>query len=274
MNSSDIPFIIKDIKNEMPVHTENTGKIPSTYESLPKNFMDKSHKVDNKFLNNHLSEIEEAADKKLMQKNSFIQQQVKYHKESGILNHDNFFHCDLATGTPISNDKFHHSNFLIDPFSFTAPCLDGVEVQVPGVSATTLSAANTLYGAKINGAQADRCYDEIAISVDTASGLNYMGNYTDNGGVPDALIASTGSIAMASGYTYKSVPEWTQDGTTNVWCGYIVNNATAKIDNLNYNVVPYNFRRYTGTVTYELPNPFNPINSFDHYPHQMKIKHS
>ena len=254
----------------MPVHTENTGKIPSTYESLPKNFMDKSHKVDNKFLNNHLGEIEEAVDKKLMDKNSFIHQQVKYHKESGILNHDNFFHCDLATGTPISNDKFHHSNFLIDPYRATTPCLDGVEVQVAGSDSGTLIAANTLYAAKIIAAQADRCYDSIAISVDTASGENYMGNYTDNGGDPDALIASTGSIAMASGYTYKPVTEWTQDGTTNVWCGYIVNNATANIENLNYDFPPRNFRRYTGTVTYELPDPFNPTNSYDQYPHKMK----
>ena len=85
MISDDIPFLIRDIKNEMSFHTDNAGKIPYSFKAMPKSFMGESHKVDNKFLNNHLGEIEEAVDKKLMEKNSFIYQQVNYHKESGIL---------------------------------------------------------------------------------------------------------------------------------------------------------------------------------------------
>jgi hypothetical protein len=91
MKLDDIPFLIRDIKKEMPFHTDNTIRIPYTFKSLPKKLMEESHKVDNKFLNNHLGEIEEAVNKKLMDKISFINQQIKYHGKSGILNHDSFF---------------------------------------------------------------------------------------------------------------------------------------------------------------------------------------
>ena len=203
MIADDIPFIIKDIKNEMPFHTDSAGKIPYTFKPMPKSFMDESHKVDNKFLNNHLSEIEEATDKKLLEKNSFISQQVMYHKESGILNHDNFFHCDLATGTPISNDKFHHSNFLIDPYMVApTPCTHGSEVQVVGVYNTTHTSVDTLYGFRITGAEADKCYDEIAVeSAGTVAGSGRFGMYVDNpSGVPqpDALLIDLGEFTHQS----------------------------------------------------------------------------
>ena len=124
-----MPYIIRDIKNEMPFHSDNSVVIPYTYKQLPQNIMDESHKVDNKFLNNHLGKIEEAIDKKLMNKNSFVNQQVKYHGKSGILNHDNFFHADLATGTPISNDNFHHSNFVINSYTSAGGCVAGADLE-------------------------------------------------------------------------------------------------------------------------------------------------
>lgn len=269
MNSSDIPFIIRDIKNEMPFHTDNTGKIPYSFKAMPKSFMGESHKVDNKFLNNHLGEIEEATDKKLLEKNSFIHQQVKYHKESGILNHDNFFHCDLATGTPISNDKFHHSNFLINPYTYPVPCVNGDERFVQGSDNTTHSSSNTLYGGKVTTAQADRCYDQIAIDTQTAVGSNVQAMYTDNAGSPDALISQTPQTSQTTGWNYVNLPEWQQDSTANVWCAYNNDNLSNVIENLSGGV-----RYYTAPVTWNvMPDPFN-IDNDDTYPHKQKITHS
>jgi len=277
LNSSDIPFIIKDIKNKMPFHTDNTGKIPYTFKPLPKSFMEESHKVDNKFLNNHLSEIEEAVDKKLMEKNSFINQQVMYHKESGILNHDNFFNADLASGLPIGIDNFKHYPFLINPYIISTPCTHGSEVQVDGSPATYNTSQDTLYGYKITGAEADKCYDEIAQkNYGVVAGSGRFGMYVDNpSGVsnPDALLIDLGTFAHTSGYTYHVGAEWTQDGTSNVWVAHNDN------DSANRRVeMTGGDRRYKGGVSFgALPDPFDlPVYpaGYDTYPSQMKISHS
>jgi len=269
MNSSDIPFIIKDIKNEMPFHTDNTGKIPYSFKAMPKSFMGESHKVDNKFLNNHLSEIEEATDKKLMEKNSFIHQQVKYHQDSGILNHDNFFHADLATGCPISYDNFKHSQVITNAYRFVTPCVNGTQVFVQGSANTTHNSNNTLYGGKVTTAQAERCYDQIAISTQTAVGSNVQAMYRDNAGAPDALISQTPSTSQTTGWNYVNLPEWQQDSTANVWCAYNNDSSSNHVYNLSGG-----FRYYTSGVTWNaMPDPFNILNN-DIYPHSQKITHS
>jgi len=275
MNNSDIPFIINDIQNKMPFHTDNTGKIPSTFKPMPKSFMSESHKVDNKFLNNHLSEIEEAVVKKLMEKNSFINQQVMYHKESGILNHDNFFHADLATGCPISYDNFKHSQVVTNAYRFVAEaCTHGSEVAVNGTPSTYNTSQNTLYGYKITGAEADKCYDEIAQkNWGVVAGEGRFGMYVDNPvsgvGKPDALLIDLGEFAHTSGYTYHVGAEWTQDGTSNVWVAHNDN------DSANRRVeMTGGEREYIPETFGALPDPFPAGSSVDTYPAQMKISHS
>jgi len=271
MIADDIPFIIKDIKNKMPFHNDIIGKIPYTFKPMPKSFMEESHKVDNKFLNNHLGEIEEAVDKKLMDKTPFINQQIKYHEKSGILNHDNFFHCDLATGTPISNDNFRHSPFLVNPYIISTPCTHGSEVAVDGSPSTTNRSLDTLYGYKITGAEAGKCYDEIAQKTNgTPAGSGRFGMYVDNSGEPDALLIDLGTFAHTSGYTYHVGAEWTQDGTSNVWVSHISND----FDNVFVEMTG-GYRRYKSSAGFgALPDPFTAGYSSDTYPAQMKISHS
>lgn len=273
MIADDIPFLIRDIKNEMPFHTDNAGKIPYSFKAMPKSFMGESHKVDNKFLNNHLGEIEEAVDKKLMEKNSFIYQQVNYHKESGILNHDNFFHADLATGCPISYDNFKHLSFLVNPYIISTPCVKGDERFVAGSSNTTHNSSNTLYGGRVTTAQADRCYDQIAINTQTAVGSNMQAMYTDDPSTspprPNALLSETPATSQTTGWNYVDLPEWQQDSTANVWCAYNNDSTSNHIYNLSGGV-----RYYTASVTWNvMPDPFNIANN-DTYPHQQKITHS
>ena len=57
MKKDDIPFLMDDVKNKMPVYTENTLKVKGN--KLPKNMKEYVEKTNRKFLDNHLSNIEE-----------------------------------------------------------------------------------------------------------------------------------------------------------------------------------------------------------------------
>jgi hypothetical protein len=271
MDKYDIPFIVEDINNKMPLHTDNTAKVPYSFsKNMPKSLIEESHNVDNKFLNNHLGEIEEAIDRKFIPKQSFIEQQIQYHGKSDILNHDGIFHADLATGCPIGIDNNKHYPFIINPYRFVVACTGGSEVQVDGSDNTYHSSNNNLYAGIITGAQAGYCYDQIAISTKTAVGNKRMATYTNGSTYPNALISETASVSQTVGYNYVSMPEWTQDGTTNVWCAYNNDDQDNEIYNLQSGI-----RKYTGTTTYgTMPDPFTTGSSGDTYPHKQKIGHS
>lgn len=194
----------------MPYHTNNIGIIPYTYKPLPKKLMEESHKVDNKFLNNHLGEIEEAVHKKLLNKIPFIEQQKKYHEESGILNHDNFFHADLATGTPISNDNFHHSQFVVNS-NINFGCVAGADLETFDVfvgagnfSHVYLVTCNSDTTVGVIG----ECYDQIAVNCADCNDNIRLGSYSDDSGDPDVLYAQTASIPMTCDYAFKSLTEF------------------------------------------------------------------
>jgi len=202
------------MKNEMPFHTTNLAKIPQSYsQGLPKNAMKLSHKVDNKFLNNHLCEIEEAVDKKLMDKTPFINQQIKYHGKSGILNHDNFFHGDLATGTPISNDNFHHSDVVVNPYMVTpAECTPGDDIELYGDLGSYGNTNNThlfIMRTDESVGVVGQCYDQIAIDANSTNGNIRMGTYNETTtDEPDVLYAQTENSVTAN-YAFKSITEFT-----------------------------------------------------------------
>jgi len=251
LNISDMPYIIRDIKNEMPLHSDNSVVIPYTYKQLPKNIMDESHKVDNKFLNNHLGKIEEAVDKKLINKNSFVNQQINYHGKSGILNHDNFFHADLATGTPISNDNFHHSNFVINSYT-EAGCVAGDDLETfasGGIYANRASNSLCIYATSGTDGTTDECYDQIAFDSNNTTGNIRLGAYNDDSG-PDDLYASTGSIANTADYAFKSLTEFTLT-TDKTWLAYLKSAASQGKQKSDAS-----FERFFKTFTYDtLPNP-------------------
>ena len=212
MISDDIPFLLRDIKNEMPYHNDNIAIIPRTFQPLPKKLMDESHKVNNKFLNNHLGEIEQAVDKKLLNKIPFIEQQKKYHEKSGILNHDNFFHCDLATGTPISYDNFKHQSYLVNPYMVSpAGCTGGDELETfPTHTGYGNMAWQYLVLMKSPTTEGviDTCYDQIAVNSNGTSGSIRMGVYSDDSDDPDVLYAEN-LDSMQANYDYKSLTEFT-----------------------------------------------------------------
>ncbi len=249
----------------MPFHTDNTGKIPYSFKSMPKNLMEESHKVDNKFLNNHLSEIEEATDKKLLEKNSFIHQQVKYHKESGILNHDNFFHCDLATGTQISNDNFHHSNFVINPYTFVASC---ETLETGNASSSGNFGSNIVWSAKLPNGVIGCKYDQVAMNIDSLSSANMnLAVYDDSGGSPNNLYESTSPHSASAGFNLKSVTEFTLSTVSN-WSA-MVKNANVELFNNSSGVR----KRDANTSSLSVPDPYT-TDSTDTGELNMKIAHS
>ena len=215
MIADDIPYLINDINKQMPFHSDNIATIPRTFKPLPKKLMEESHKVDNKFLNNHLGEIEEAVHKKLLNKIPFIQQQKKYHEKSGILNHDNFFHADLATGTPISNDNFKHSQFMLNSFLSAGACTGGDELETfttggyGNFSHVYLVTCNSDTTVGVIG----ECYDQFAVDCSSCNDNIRLGSYSDDSGDPDVLYAQTASIPMTCDYAYKSLDEFTLTST-------------------------------------------------------------
>ena len=207
----------------MPFHSNDTATIPYTFKSLPKKLMEESNKVDNKFLNNHLGEIEEAVDKKLLNKIPFIKQQKKYHESSGVLNHDNFFHCDLATGTPISNDGFRHSQFMINSYTEAGGCTPGEELEMFGnLGGYGNRADNTVdlsYTPAMDGVIGE-CYDQIAVDCDNTTDNIILGAYDFGGTNPDNLLSETASLPRTADYAYRSLPEF-ELTTVEVWLGYV-----------------------------------------------------
>jgi len=273
MISSDIPFIVRDMKNEMPFHTAKTSTIPYTYKSLPKNIMVESHKADNKFLNNHLCEIEEAVDKKLIDKTSFINQQVKYHEKSGILNHDNFFHCDLATGTPISYDNFQHFSFLVNPYMVSpAGCTQGADLETfsstPNWQNRGNNAIEMMRTDDTDGVIA-QCYDQIAVQSNQSSGNIYMGVYDDSGAtVPDNLYTQTGSLSINVDYAFKSLTEF-ELTTVKTWFAYVKDTS----GQFNEGEL-FPFTHFVKVYSYApLPDPAEPVGSYGSVV-AMKIGHS
>jgi len=229
MKADDISFLIRDIKNEMPLHTDNKSTIPYTFKGLPKNLMDESHKVDNKFLNNHLGEIEEAVDKKLINKNTFVHQQIKYHEKSGILNHDNFFHCDLATGTPISYDNFQHLSYLVNPYMVSeAACIAGADLETYSTGGGWGNrAAESIENIRTDATDGviGECYDQIAVQSNQSSGNMYMGSYDDTGSTtPNDLYTQTASIPITQDYAFKSLTEF-ELTTVKTWIAYVKSSA-------------------------------------------------
>lgn len=228
MNLGDIPFIIKDIQNEMPQHTENKAKIPIGYTKPPKNFMDESARLDNKFLNNHQAEIEELAFRfpeynlpKWMR-----EYQRKYFLNYGILNHDGFY------------NEFGDPKGTFYKLSLSDLALIGVVGSGGNIGSTIeTTTSTTAFGGSNNlgwllasreaGGVIDDLYNQIAAHVNLTT--SYFIVCYDNTGAfaPNNRQGVTGDISYtADDYILKSVTEFSL-ATTEVWMASIPNSNSA-----------------------------------------------
>lgn len=212
MKADDIPFLARDLQNEMPIHTEITAKIPYSFRRFPKDLMEESHKKDDKFLNNHLAEIEEAYHCKLLTKNfiqKFIHQQRRYHLNADILNHDGFFNITNTFVLPTASLN------LVNPHRFVVGCIAGAEIIVAAQTSESFNFDGIIYAGLSGTVTVDRCYDNIALNIrveNTASNKR-MACYDD----VNTILAETGSIAVdGAGFVYESITEFTITQTT-IW---------------------------------------------------------
>jgi len=233
MDKYDIPFLFDIISRDMPHHTDINAKLPLEFDKpFPKKLMDYSHEVDDKFLNDNLANIEEASHYKLLTDDyvkRFIHQQRKYHYESGILNHDNFFKGHIIDGY-LENTRFN--NFIINPYNFTAAPVNGADLETNnGSGGNTAVASNYLWTNIVTGGNVTDLYDQIAVSVANSTGNVKLGSYDDSSG-PNNLDYGGGSNAADSAYTWRSATEWSLSTATN-WLALRLDNAATSVNFVN-----------------------------------------
>jgi hypothetical protein len=95
MKINDIPYLARDINLNMPIQTPSYTKVKCRFEDgMPDDIGKLCSKVNKKFLDNHLHEIEEINYKFPILKqwiNQFKLYHIKNYIHDGILNHDGFF---------------------------------------------------------------------------------------------------------------------------------------------------------------------------------------
>lgn len=277
MKLDDIPFIVRDLNNEMPVHTSKTTKVPTSYfTGLPKNLMEHSTKMDNKFLNNHLAEIEEVYHRfPKMHSRMFEEYQIRKYLNRDILNHDGFFSSEkvkdyIAThkGSMVrgaSQVKLEYDiNTLHPPVG--GGCTSGSDVEVGGTDLQAGVAANFVLAIPITLVNV-RCYDRLAINMDTTSNNNRLGLYDEVSSLPENLMAESGSNANDLSFTWHSTSEWTTSQTAH-WIGLLFD-VTSTINynaSGNYEFVAHTYGAY--------PDPIGTPTSGSNIDTNQKIGHS
>lgn len=272
MDKYDIPFLIKNINDKMPIHTNDTFKIPLKFGGFPKNIMDESHKKDNRFLNSFLSEIEDAIHFKLLGrqfKENFLYQQGKYHLKSGILNHDNFFkklgsiippHHVLCCGLMLGN---------MNTGTYRVTGVFGADLT-NGTATTTKSTfgADFVKGAKLTDlGTVGELYNQVALNVDTAVGNIRLAAYDDSSN-PTNLYAETGSSAATADYNFRSVTEFDLDTAQN-WAAWQQDDGDIVVNSL----VVTGGREFVAHTYGVFPDPFGSPTGDDNA-ENMKIGHS
>jgi len=215
MKFDDLEFLQKSIQNEMPTHSDTRANVPHNYEMrLPKNLMEQSHKVQNKFLNKYLAEIEEAHYCKILSPSLlqwFLHQNRQYHFKSGILNHDGFFKINPYTMLPENTRFRNHGNMFI---TFPASGQPAADIIIGGTGANGNFGPDTLTAGRASGGVATELYDQIAINVNETDNFK-LGVYDDDAVTPDVLIGGeTGSISIGTGFAFQPITEFALTDST------------------------------------------------------------
>ena len=209
---------MKKISDKMPIHTSKRITIPRTFSlGLPKNAIDYSDKVYNKFLNSNLHEIEEAEHNKLLStnwKNWFYQQSI-IHKKAEATNHDGFFNVlknNLLYG---HKSTILGCGFLINPYTFPTVVTGATIETNDGSGGSGASRGiNQIELAKFpNTGVVATTYNQLSYNGNNTLGNIEMGVYAED--TPNALLVNSGSMSAFTTYALKSVTEFTLTHTQN-----------------------------------------------------------
>lgn len=244
MDKYDTPFLLDDINKKMPKHTDEFAGIPQTFGHLPKNLFEYSNQVNEKFLNQHLAEIEEAGAKNLIPVKNFIKYQNKTYGEKYARIKDGFFKADFSEVREIGSTPFLNSMFT---FSLTS--LSGGTIGADLTTGNTSShgsgwTANYILAQSVTGT-AGHLYDRIATNIFSSAGNEREGVYSDSSSTPDVLLAETGSIASSTDFNWDSVTEFSLT-TGPIW---LTHNRTSTSLDIYYNNVVGRWDYNVGTFT-------------------------
>lgn len=264
MDKFDISFEVRDINKEMPIHTDNIMKIPRTqYEQLPKNLFKFSEKVNEKYLNNHISIIEEISHKFPSHPlpNWMKHYQNKYFKAS--LGHDGFF--KQATNIDSRIKYRQHNNEFI---SFGH--VNGAALTSGDSSSNTLFTLGSIWGIKLSLGIIGQYYNQVAVNVQSAAGNMRFGAYDDNGSTaPNNLYAQTGSIAATSDFAWRSLTEFALDTSQN-WSAWQSDSSSL---NVYYKASTNQSDQHTFSYG-SFNNPYGTVNTNNSYAVNTKLGHS
>ena len=220
LDKEELSEILEIIKNDMPIHTDTTAKIKNSFsQGFPKNLMDYSSKVDNKFLNSNLAIIEE-----INYKNSnhwipkaFQEYQNKIYGNTDILNHDNFFKAKLHDSFFKYQDDYgmpknthYMKGMSIQNVGFLGIIktlvVGGAEIIIGDSSSHSTGLNGFIYLNQLSTtATIGANYDQLAHNVFNSTGNMRLAAYDSSSSIPTNLYAETSSVALDSAFTYRSV---------------------------------------------------------------------
>lgn len=273
MKLDDIPFEIRYIEKEMPLFTDNTAKIPYSFsQGMPKDVNKVAYKVDDKFLNRHVSVIEEIAYKfpNHPLPTWMKRYQNKYFQAN--LAHDGFFKNTIDESMFFKKTRhFFTSNSYAVYGKVNGATLES------GASPNTNQAGNNnaLVLGKATGGVIGQYYNELANNITTGGvgNVNYA-CYDQVAGVATNLLGTTNGFACpaSSSFTFHTTTAEFYLTSTTIWLGANNDNATiawrtfSGVGDGEYEAIAYN-----GSSQ---PNPFSPTStSYSQYLN-MKVAHT
>ena len=217
MDKYDIPNLFNNIWQKMPRQTDSTIKVKKTFGQMPKNLMDYSDCVNDKFLNNHLAEIEESTHKGLVNDKflSWFGKNQTYRQND---THDNFLtklknYIDMDMKSPVLA-----CGFLISPFRFAVIV---VEVETDGTgNGDANTAADFLEAGKCTTFTSGTKYDQMKLDIDAAAGNLRVALYDDNAGEPLNLLSESVSVTPVVGYTTDYAITEVEVTATTAWMAH------------------------------------------------------
>ena len=238
-DNEEIKELDKIMRADMPYHRQNELKVKFTYGNLPKNAMDYSTKVNDKFLNDNLGIIEEMEHR---DPTNYIPKWFKayqngIYRDTEILNHDNFF--KEKSGDSIENiDKYHFkhdgriyakvsgaSPHIMNPSRF-AGAVNGADIEFGDTS--SLESTGTVLSFFTDDLQTCNptdLYDQIAHQYRTGTTNVRLGCYDDTSDYPNDLLGETGSFTF-TGYAFNSTTEFSMT-TAAFWLVHVYQSAGA-----------------------------------------------
>ena len=228
----------------MPIHSEHTASVPYKFGKMPKNFMEQSNKVEEKFLDNYLCEVEELKDNTKL---SFILNQYrKYHCSADIRISDNFLKRNI---------EYHSAHSLFGVIaSSKLQSTSGPTLETVGSTNSTDAYGSFLVCNILTGTTVNDLYNRIAVDVGDSNGSFHIGAYDDVLGAPTNLLVTAGAFTPDSAYTDRTVTEFSI-ATTTTWLAFNDNGATTASTWKTLSGQTSGNNRYKARALSALPDP-------------------